>query len=25
MTDLDLPAVSPDAEPEFKGASGCAK
>src|SRR5262249_40105044 len=25
MTDLDLPAVSPDAEPEFKDASGCAK
>lgn len=25
MTDLNLPAVSPDAEPEFKDASGCAK
>jgi hypothetical protein len=25
MTDLDLPALSPDAEPEFKDASGCAK
>ena len=25
MADLDLPPVSPDAEPEFKDASGCAK
>ncbi|HKW37398.1 MAG TPA: hypothetical protein VJO54_06285 [Burkholderiales bacterium] len=25
MTDLDLPAVSPDARPEFTDASGCAK
>ena len=25
MADLDLPTISPDAEPEFKDASGCAK
>src|SRR5499427_2519800 len=25
MAELDLPIISPDAEPEFKDASGCAK